>query len=51
MPVLHAATLQCSIGQESSRIWDQDYSLVIAIGCPVEVRDVNEEKRLELETE
>ena len=40
-----------SIGQESSRIWDQDYSLVIALGCPVEVRDVNEEKRLELETE
>ena len=51
MPVLHDATLQYSIGQESSRIWDQDYSLVIALGCPVEVRDVNEEKRLELEKE
>ena len=51
MPVLHAATLQFSIGQESSRIWDQDYSLVIALGCPVEVGDVNEEKRLELEIE
>ena len=25
--------------------------MVIALGCPVEVRDVNEEKRLELETE